>query len=161
MGDVVRADHQSQDREGAQADDPADAATAGRSGHPVACSSNAANSCALLSASPRAPCPRTIAHSMPCGRGWTRGAASGTSRSAWRGKATTSSSPGMTTVDGEPRSTPAGWSTHPRARPARVGSARRGGPCRVQRGRRCDRPVAMTRWRAFRNPKSGSIGRGT
>ncbi|PYN50094.1 MAG: hypothetical protein DME00_06965 [Candidatus Rokuibacteriota bacterium] len=33
--------------------------------------------------------------------------------------------------------------------------------CRVQRGRRCDRPVAMTRWRAFRNPKSGSIGRGT
>src|SRR5207249_8827802 len=78
MGDVVRADHQSQDREGAQADDPADAATAGRSGHPVACSSNAANSCALLSASPRAPCPRTIAHSMPCGRGWTRGAASGT-----------------------------------------------------------------------------------
>jgi len=53
-----------------------------------------------------------------------------------------------------------GWSTHPRARPARVGNARRGGPCRVQRGRRCDRPVAMTRWRAFRNPKSGSIGRG-
>src|SRR5207245_330924 len=24
----------------------------------------------------------------------------------------------------------------------------------------CDRPVAMTRWRAYRNPKSGSIGRG-
>ena len=122
---------QPEDRAGAGTDDSPDAAPAGRPGDRVApCSTHAVNSCAPLSASPSARCPRVIARSTPSAPGSTRGLVSDTSPSVWRVRATISSSRGMTRRAGGRRSTQPGWSTRRRARPAPDGSARHLPPSR-------------------------------
>jgi hypothetical protein len=103
--------------------------------------------------------PHTIRRSTRCGHGSTPGPASGTSRSVWRARATTSTSRGTTRRAGARPSTRPGWSTARRAQRVPVESARRGTRRRGRRGRRRPGPAALARQRS-RRTASRAAGHG-